>query len=303
MSKPDILLTGAGGFIGSALAAGLITETNRLVCLDSSEQNLYQLQRKLPQLDFIMGDAADADLIQEILSRLQHTVVIHAAAYKHVPLLEQHVIAAARNNALATHQLATAARQTGAKRFLLISTDKAVNPKGVMGMTKRTAELFALSLASHDFCVNVLRLGNVLGSTGSVLPVFQEQASQNKPLTVTDPAAERFFYTIEETVEMIMSSLNAPESARLLIPARRTPTSISELARSISSRLEYVGLRPGEKLTEEFLHAYEHIVGSHGPLDIADTPSRHVDPAALTGAVRQRDVGAAHAILKQLCAP
>ena len=195
-------MTGAGGYIGSALAKAIATASPaRLVLLDSSENNLFGIHRHLEEAhadiphEAILGSVTDANLLNGIFSRFRPRIVYHAAALKHVPLLELNPFAAVRNNAIGTYTLAQAAIQHGVSSLVLVSTDKAVNPHSIMGASKRIAELTVASLSGPQCRMNAVRLGNVVGSTGSVVPIFLEQISKGGPVTVTDPEASRHFMT------------------------------------------------------------------------------------------------------------
>jgi FlaA1/EpsC-like NDP-sugar epimerase len=267
-----ILITGAGGYIGSALTARLAASAPRfLVLLDNSEQNLHELDMALREQGVtayaaILGDVCDLALLEEILERFRPENIFHAAACKHVPLMEHNPLAAVRTNALGTWQLVKAANRSGAEQLLLISTDKAVKPASVMGATKRVAELALERMAGGNLRLQAVRLGNVLGSHGSVVPLFTRQISQGGPVTVTHAEAERYFFTLDETVEIILwASALGPGT---FIPKLKPAVKISDLAdkmiraaRNESDRaveVKITGMRPGDKLREEFLNEGEH---------------------------------------------
>jgi FlaA1/EpsC-like NDP-sugar epimerase len=261
-----VLITGAAGFIGSGLARALAsTSHGRLLLLDQSEQGLIELDRSLtppsPEHRLLLGNVADRAAMRSIIERYQPEAIIHAAAYKNVVMLERQIEAAVLNNAVATYEFAHQARSAGVERFLLVSTDKAVEPRSILGASKRAAELLVLSLARPGFRVNAIRLGNVLGSTGSVLPIFEQQLRDRLPFTVTHPDASRWFFTLEETVSFIRKALDPEVNGRVLIPPRSAPQRIVDLARSLSREAEitFIGLRPGEKLTESFIAPDETI--------------------------------------------
>ncbi len=264
LRRLPILIVGAGGSIGSALALRLAAlEPPALVLLEASENRLYALQREWTEAGaaapavFLLGSVSDRALLKEIFAVHAPGLVFHAAAFKHVPLLEEQPLAAIENNVFGTLSLMDAA--AGA-RVLLLSTDKAVAPASVMGATKRVAEHIVLSAGG-----TALRLGNVLASRGSVAEVFAGQIAAGGPLTITDPAARRYFLTIAEAVNLLLSAALEPESPALLAPALPSPHLVVDLARFMARKLapgravpiEVTGPRPGDKVTEEFWSAAE----------------------------------------------
>jgi FlaA1/EpsC-like NDP-sugar epimerase len=263
IGRGPILVTGAGGSIGSALAlrvAGIGQPS--LLLLDSAENHLYELQQALDTGHVLadraaisfLGNANDRSYIQELFDAHRPRIVFHTAAYKHVPLLEAQPLAAIANNIFATETIASAASSCGA-RVVLLSTDKAVEPASVMGATKRVAE--EIVLASGGI---VLRLGNVLASSGSVSEAFARQIARGGPLTVTHPDAHRYFLTLDEAVNLLLHSSVHLGSSALLAPALPATHSIVNLARFMVSQLapgcaipiRFTGLRPGDKITETF---------------------------------------------------
>ena len=303
----SVLVTGAGGYIGSALVKAIAVAGPRcIVLLDSSEHNLFEIQRHMEMGQVphhaLLGSVDDADLLGETFNRFQPELVYHAAAFKHVPLLELNPIAAVRNNAIGSWALAQAAVRHGTSKLVLISTDKAVNPHSVMGVSKRIAELAAVALSNTACQMNAIRLGNVIGSGGSVVPVFLKQIAEGAPVTVTHPEASRWFLTLRETVEAILSCGAAPGEGRILLPELGEPVRIAELAEFLIHAagkeipIQFTGLRPGDKLTEELLYENEiedGFVG--GPLEVIKT--RKLMPAELedvmerlSGCVPGRDV-------------
>ena len=195
-----ILLTGAGGSIGSALAKAVIRfEPRLLILLDNSERNLHEIDLELAttvdrnSYRSVLGDICDAKLLSEIFHRYRPDVVYHAGAFKHVPLMENNPFAAVRNNALGTASLARIAQAEGVASFVMVSTDKAVNPISIMGASKRVAELALLNLNNRNNRMSAVRLANVLGSQGSVVPTFLSQISRGGPITVTHPDVSRYF--------------------------------------------------------------------------------------------------------------
>jgi FlaA1/EpsC-like NDP-sugar epimerase len=268
-----ILVTGAGGCIGSALVQALASSNPRfLILLDHSEQNLHEINLQLSAAGksayaAILGDILDGPLTAEIFDRYHPQTIYHAAAFKHVPLMESNPIAVIRNNALGTWELAKTAARFGAERLLMISTDKAVNPRSIMGASKRVAELALLRLSDAKTKMNAVRLGNVLGSHGSVGPLFQRQIQRGGPVTVTHPEASRYFLMLSETVELIMAAAAIDDSGSILIPKMCEPVKILDFATrmireaSLESprdiEIVLTGLRPGDKLEEELVYADE----------------------------------------------
>ena len=279
----DILITGAGGSIGSELVRQLAAAgPARLILVDNSEFNLYRIEMELaerhPGLRFArhLLDVTDATAIAGLFRDERPGIVFHAAAYKHVPLLEDQARAAIRNNVLGTRLVAEAAAVRGCERFVLISTDKAVNPTNVMGASKRVAEMLCRDLdGRHDCRFITVRFGNVLGSTGSVVPLFRRQIEQGGPVTVTHPDIERFFMTIPEACQLIMQAAVIGDGGEIFVLDMGEPIKIRYLAEQmirLSGRepgeeiaIEYVGLRPGEKLYEELFYASEELVATRHP--------------------------------------
>jgi len=278
-------VTGAGGYIGSALVKAIAAAgAERLVLLDSSENNLFGIHRYLDEAhadvphEAILGSVTDAGLLQGIFSRCRPQIVYHAAALKHVTLLELNPFAAVSNNAMGTCALAQAAIQHGASTLVLVSTDKAVNPHSVMGASKRIAELTVAALSGPQCRMNAVRLGNVLGSTGSVVPIFLEQISRGGPVTVTDPDASRYFMSLDAAVEAILAAGAAECDGRILLPGLGEPEHIADLARLLIGEAEipirFIGLRAGEKLTEDLMFETEIREGfAAGGLEAIRTPS------------------------------
>jgi FlaA1/EpsC-like NDP-sugar epimerase len=267
-----VLITGAGGSIGSELCRQVARfGPARLVLLELSEFNLYTIDQELgeafPELDVVrlIGDVKDLPRLREVFQRWRPQAVFHAAAYKHVPLMEDHNEAAAlRNNTLGTHHAALAAAEAGAALFVLVSTDKAVNPTNVMGATKRAAEIVLSSLATVHPATRfvAVRFGNVLGSSGSVIPKFKEQISRGGPVTVTHPDIIRYFMTIPEAARLVLQAASIGESGQVLVLDMGEPVRIVDLARDLirlaghtpdEIPIVFSGLRPGEKLFEELL--------------------------------------------------
>lgn len=268
-----VLITGAGGSIGSELCRQVARyRPARLVLYELSEFNLYSIEQDLEQrfpglpLTKLIGDVKDLDHLRATFAKWKPEVVFHAAAYKHVPLMEEDDNAwqCLRNNVLGTYHAAMAAAETGVERFVLISTDKAVNPTNVMGATKRAAEMVISSMAAEHRGTRFMavRFGNVLGSSGSVIPKFKEQIAKGGPVTVTHPEIIRYFMTIPEAARLVLQAAAIGESGQVLVLDMGEPVKILDLARQMirlaghgedEIRIEFSGLRAGEKLYEELL--------------------------------------------------
>ncbi|WP_129561383.1 polysaccharide biosynthesis protein [Paraburkholderia dokdonensis] len=267
-----VMVTGAGGSIGSELCRQILKfQPAQLVAFDLSEYAIYRLgeeiRERFPEQAMIpvIGDAKDSLLLDHVMSRYAPHIVFHAAAYKHVPLMEElNAWQALRNNVLGTYRVATAAIRNGVRHFVLISTDKAVNPTNVMGASKRLAEMTcqALQQTSGRTQFETVRFGNVLGSAGSVIPKFQQQIAKGGPVTVTHPEITRFFMTIPEAAQLVLQASSMGQGGEIFILEMGEPVKIVDLARDLirlygfvedQIRIEFSGLRPGEKLYEELL--------------------------------------------------
>ena len=267
-----ILVTGAGGSIGSELCRQLARfAPARLVLFEQSEFALYTLEQwfsvHMPNVALVSlaGDVKDAARLNEVFAEHRPQVVFHAAAYKHVPLMEVgNAWQAVRNNVLGTLRVAECAARSGAERFVLISTDKAVNPTNVMGATKRMAEMVCEALHRQGGVTQfeMVRFGNVLGSTGSVIPKFQEQIARGGPVTVTHPEITRYFMSIPEAAQLVLQAAAMGQGGEIFVLDMGAPVRIVDLARKMihlcgyadgEIRIEFTGLRPGEKLFEELL--------------------------------------------------
>jgi len=276
-----VLITGGAGSIGAELARQVASfAPRRLVLLDQAESPLYfihlELQRTFEELDVVpvIGDINDAARVERVFSEHRPDYVFHAAAYKHVPLMEQNSVEAVRTNVLGTLNVGEAAARYGVRKFVLISTDKAVNPSSIMGATKRVAERVVLGwppLASSGTEFRAVRFGNVLGSDGSVVPLFERQLAAGGPLTVTHRDITRYFMTIPEAVQLVLQATALKETAgHIAMLDMGEPVRIVELAENLIrlSGLEpyrdiaitFCGLRPGEKLHEELMSSFESTV-------------------------------------------
>src|SRR3984893_8419055 len=265
-----LLITGAGGSIGSELSRQVCDFAPREVILvDRSENCLFKLgldfSTNRPQQHFVpvIGDIQDVSAMREIFALHRPDIGFHAAAYKHVPLMEQSCFQAVTNNIFGTYNVALVARQFGCKTFVMISSDKAVNPTNVMGVTKRIAELIILGLQHEHTRYVAVRFGNVLGSNGSVVPIFQQQIAAGGPVTVTHSEARRFFMTIPEAVQLVLQASTMGVASDIFVLEMGQQIRITDMARNLIrlSGLEpdqdipiiYTGLRPGEKLFEELM--------------------------------------------------
>jgi len=268
----SLLITGAGGSIGSEMAAQILSMRPRHVTLlELSEHALYRLCQRLSKLTSdtttilpVLGNVGDARLLDHLLDRYLPDTIFHAAAFKHVPLVEQNRFAAAVNNAVGTYTLAKAAVLHQARKLVLVSTDKAVNPISVMGATKRVAELTLASLGTQETQMTSIRLGNVLGSQGSVSQLFIEQIESGGPVTITHPDVCRYFITLREATANILRAASFPLPGKILLPDMGEPIRISDLAHTMIRRLSnqpveimFTGLRPGDKLSEELMSQEE----------------------------------------------
>jgi FlaA1/EpsC-like NDP-sugar epimerase len=271
-----VLLTGAGGSIGSALAKAITRHKPRaLILLDHSESSLHQIAFELGitaggNASFpIVGCIRDGSLLTEIFEERKPETIIHAAAFKHVPLMENNPVQAIQNNALGTYFLAQQARMYDVTTFVMVSTDKAVNPHSVMGVTKRLAELALLRWSSPQSVMRAVRLGNVFGSQGSVVPLFLKQIAAGGPVTVTHPDVYRYFTSLEEAIELVLLAASLAGGSGIFIPDPGEPMRILELAERVvqAAGLEngqgmpivITGLRPGDKMEEEFTSESEEI--------------------------------------------
>jgi len=270
-----VLVTGAAGSIGSELCRQILTyRPEQLVCLDQSETGLFHLRIELApyqnntSLSFRVADVTDREGLGNLLGKIRPQIIFHAAAYKHVPLMEQNVQEAVKNNVLALVSLLNLAEHVGCATFVQISSDKAVNPTNIMGATKRIGELIVSSRPANGMrCVSV-RFGNVLGSNGSVVPVLKQQLRNHEPLTVTHPQIKRFFMTTHEAVSLVLQAFTLGTHGDILVLDMGEPVKIVDLAKSLirlsgksedEVEIKFTGLREGEKLEEELFYPNERV--------------------------------------------
>jgi FlaA1/EpsC-like NDP-sugar epimerase len=272
-----VLVTGAGGSIGSELCRQIArVRPERLVLLDHAEDNLFEIERELIEdrhalnTVSVLADCKEEERMREVFAEHRPTVVFHAAAYKHVGLMESNPIEAVRNNSLATRVMCRIAGDTGVRAFILVSTDKAVAPATVMGASKALAE-WAVEAADARYPATSfasVRFGNVLGSSGSVVPIFRRQIAAGGPVTVTDPSMTRYFMTIPEAVQLVIRAGSLANGGEVFVLEMGEPVSILDLAKDMirlsglrpgrDIAIEIVGPRPGEKLHEDLFNPYEH---------------------------------------------
>jgi FlaA1/EpsC-like NDP-sugar epimerase len=271
VANRTLLVTGAGGSIGSELVRqALWFKPKRLVLYDRAENSLFYIERELAasagntEIVFAVGDISDRARLEQVLRRHRPNVVLHTAAYKHVPTMEHNVSEAVKNNVFGTLTVADVAHATGVEAFVMISTDKAVNPTSVMGASKRVAEMVIHSRNAHSEMRHVaVRFGNVLGSAGSVVPLFREQIARGGPVTVTHPDMRRYFMTIPEAAQLVLQAAALATGGELFVLDMGEPVKIVDLARDlielsglrpdVDIQIQFSGLRPGEKLFEELL--------------------------------------------------
>ena len=285
INQRSVLVTGAGGSIGSELCRQLAQfEPKKLVMLERNENSLYQtelaLKRRYPelQLESLIASINDAPGLNNLLQKYKPEIIFHAAAYKHVPLMERCPIEAAYNNILGTRNLVKAALKAGTEYFVMISTDKAVNPSSVMGVSKRIAEKYVQACNTHSDTTKfiITRFGNVLGSAGSVIPIFKSQLAQGGPIYVTHPEIERFFMTIPEAVQLVLQAVYMGKGGDIFVLKMGRPVKIRELAEKLillagktpgrDIEIKYIGLREGEKMYEELFNEGESCQPSDHPL-------------------------------------
>jgi FlaA1/EpsC-like NDP-sugar epimerase len=314
-----VLVTGAGGSIGSELCRQIrCFSPESLYLLDHDESNLHRLQLEitgsglLDADEIIIADIRDQRRIDQVFAATQPEVVFHAAAHKHLPLLERHPCEAVKSNVRGTQNLVDAAVKHGTSRFVLISTDKAADPASVLGASKRLAELVVQRAAGGPVTLASVRFGNVLGSRGSFLSVLADQIARDQPVTVTHPDVSRFFMTVEEAVGLVLETAAMAEYAETFVLDMGEPVQIVSLVRNYAEQLKvphveirYTGLRPGEKLVEKvFSDAEERVPSAHPKI----WATRRTEPSAdfgplldcLYAAADDGDAAAAKELLRRL---
>ncbi len=275
----SVMVTGAGGSIGSEICRqACVFGAQSVIAYERHENSLYNLEMEIARrnpaapLYPVIGDVNDTHRLDETLERFKPDIIFHAAAHKHVPMMEQNPREAIYNNILGTRNVAMMAARYNVERFLLISTDKAVNPTSIMGASKRACELMAGALGESSSTTKYItvRFGNVMGSSGSVVPLFKEQIKNGGPVTVTHPDVERFLMLIPEAVQLVVQAASLGKGGEIFVLNMGTPVKIDDLARNMITLsgyepkkdidIEYVGLRPGEKLCEDLFYEFEEVV-------------------------------------------
>ena len=315
-----VLVTGAGGSIGSEIVRQVARFGPARICLlDWSENALFFLDRELRDhdselaFDTIVADIKDARRMESLFREGRFDCVFHAAAFKHVPLMETNPVEAVKNNVIGTEVLAQAARRHRVGKFVLISSDKAVRPTSVMGATKRAAEILLGTMAGGPTQFLSVRFGNVLGSQGSVIPLFKRQIAAGGPVTVTDPEVVRYFMTIPEAVQLVLQAGAMGRGGEVFLLDMGEPVRIVDLARKLirlsgfrpdeDIAIRFVGLRPGEKLFEELLVAEEGIERTeHEKIWVLGVPPRAMidEPAALAALVEAAEAGPEASLIRAL---
>lgn len=318
-----VLVTGGGGSIGSELCRQAAAQRpKRLIIFDIYENNAYDIQMELrrthPELDLVVliGSVRDRERVMQVFDRYRPDLVCHAAAHKHVPLMETSPLEAIKNNVFGTYNVAQAADRFGTQRFILISTDKAVNPTNVMGASKRLCEMIVQMMNDRSATEYVaVRFGNVLGSAGSVIPLFRKQIRSGGPVTVTDKRVIRYFMTIPEAVQLIFQAGAYARGGEIFVLDMGEPVRIDDLARNmirlsgfepdVDIPVVYTGLRPGEKLYEELLLSGEGMQKTKNDLiyighEIAFDPAAFEENLMLLRAIPESDEPALRAKLREL---
>lgn len=319
-----VLVTGAGGSIGSELCRQVVQlNPASLILVEQNEYNLYriahEIENKHPDiaLHAQLGDVCDEPGVRSVFNQHLPNVVFHAAAYKHVPSLQGQIRAAVRNNVIGTDVMARVSCEAGCEKFVLISTDKAVNPTSIMGATKRMAEILIQARnAKSDVAFITVRFGNVLGSAGSVVPLFERQIAEGGPVTVTHPDVTRFFMTISEACQLIMQACVQGQGSEIFVLDMGEPIKISYLAKQLirmaglipgqDIEIVYTGLREGEKLVEELFHNEEKLEKTlHDQISLAESRALNSESIVnavrlLTSKIQQSDTDGIEQIMKEL---
>jgi len=300
-----VLITGCGGSIGSELCRQVIKyQPGYLILLDASEMNLFNIQMELQneryfhKCEAILGQVQNEHLMEDIFKKYKPQVVFHAAAYKHVPMLEKNPWEAVFNNIIGSRIAIEISIKYHVERFVLVSTDKAVRPTNVMGASKRVTELIMQSLQGNSTLLMAVRFGNVIGSSGSVIPVFRRQIEKGGPVTVTHPEVNRYFMTIPESTQLILQAAAMGEGGEVFVLKMGTPVKIADMARDlirlsgkepdVDIKIIYTGLRDGEKLYEELITEGEDILPTgHGEIMVLRS-NRHADEASYLQEIRAK---------------
>ncbi len=300
-----VLITGCGGSIGSELCRQVIKyKPGCLILLDASEMNLFNIQMELENESYfhkceaVLGQVQDKNLMEDIFRKYKPQVVFHAAAYKHVPMLEKNPWEAVFNNIIGSRIAMDMSIKYNAERFVLVSTDKAVRPTNVMGTSKRVTELIMQSLQGSSTQLMAVRFGNVIGSSGSVIPVFRRQIEKGGPVTVTHPDVNRYFMTIPEASQLILQTAAMGEGGEVFILKMGTPVKIADMARDlirlsgkepdVDIKIIYTGLRDGEKLYEELITEGEDILPTGHEKIMVLRSNHHGDEASYLSAIRMK---------------
>lgn len=302
-----ILVSGAAGSIGSEIVRKLVQfRVKHIIGLEIDETEVFHLQHEVAKIvemsqtvDFVVGDIRDRDKLDQVFNHFQPDIVFHASAYKHVPLMEIHPDEAVKTNILGTLNIAELAVQYKAKKFINISTDKAVNPTSIMGATKRFSEMICRRLNGKGTGFSSVRFGNVLGSRGSVIPLFLEQIKEGGPVTVTHPEIQRYFMSIPEAVLLVLQAcyMSSPGGGEVFVLDMGEPVKIVDLAENLvrlnnmepyqDVDIVFTGLRPGEKLYEELLTAEEGTDATNHTKIFMARQSSHLEPGRLDGALEE----------------
>jgi FlaA1/EpsC-like NDP-sugar epimerase len=302
-----VMVTGAGGSIGAELSRQIArVDPKLLVLLDHAEDNLFQIDREMTErwhftrTESVLADCREGDRMLEVMQRFRPHVVFHAAAYKHVPLMEANPLEAVRNNAIATQVTAKTAAAAGAERFVLVSTDKAVNPRTVMGASKAMAEWIVSAAGQRNPATRfvTVRFGNVLASSGSVVPIFRSQIEHGGPVTVTHPEMSRYFMTIPEAVQLVIQAADlGGASGEVFVLEMGEPVRIVDLARNmirlagyepdVDIAIEFVGTRPGEKVHEELFNPDERSQATAADRIVRAVRGQPLDPDWIERTVEQ----------------
>ncbi len=311
-----ILITGAGGWIGSALTRGIAEfAPQQLVLLEAAERNLYEIDTALRQLPCpiehvsVLGSVSQPAMLDEIFSRYRPQVVYHAAAFKHVPMMERNPFAAIENNAIGTHLLVEAAMANAEiEQLILLSTDKAVDPVSIMGASKRIAELAILAPRASSIRTKAVRLGNVLGSEGSIVPLFLKQIRSGQPITVTHPEARRYFLTTEDAVVLLLHAASTEAPPGILVPELGELISVEALAKHLMDGsgqvpIIFTQLRPGDKMCEALLSEREsYVAHANARQLLRSVNSPRLAATVLDGILRQLEEACRERCLERMLA-